>query len=112
LADGKGEWEEIVEPARIEKKKMVSGDWKLGERKKLLDDGGPWLGVKEVDLGFLSFFSFFFTLKITPCKFSTPFLCVVTSIYKQSGLVPKIHWSLNFFYFLSILIFSYFFLYF
>ena len=40
LAEGKGEWDEIVEPAGREKKKMVSGGWKLGERKKLLDDGG------------------------------------------------------------------------
>jgi len=27
------------------------------------------------------------------------FVCVVTSIYRQSGLVPKTHWSLNFFIF-------------
>jgi hypothetical protein len=37
-------------------------------------------------------------------------VCVVTSIYRQSDLVPKTHWSLNFFIFLSILIFFFVFL--
>jgi hypothetical protein len=46
---------------------MVSCGWNWGKKKKLLDDGGGRLGVKEIELGFLFFFS-----KLPP----TFFVCV------------------------------------
>ena len=67
--------------------------WELEERKPQKPRGGSRVFCRDqgILLGFLCVALSSF--KIPP----PPLLCVVkTGIYKQSGLVPKMHWSLNF----------------
>ena len=65
--------------------------------------GGRWLVFERDRFSGLGFFLLpsKYT-KLFSCKFSPSFVvCVVTFIYRQSGLVPKTHWSHNFFIFVN-----------
>ena len=70
--------------------------WLRGEEKNMARRG-RLLALKEMGLG-LGFF-FVFSLMFQNCPPLPLFVCVVTSIYRQNGLVLKTHRSFNFFIF-------------